>query len=151
MSARCQIEHLSKPSLIICYSRVYFRCDLKAVLTTMVDLSHRIHKSNRPLLLFTQVCFAISLPVAYVLSSYFQRGRFDQFFLNDAVDTPPVPGDFYPGPLGVHTFGDFLQPLWQSRLTPLPILLGIPHIYLGLTESFGYSVGFHIGPLFCFF
>lgn len=90
----------------------------------MVDLSHRIHKSNRPLLLFTQVCFAISLPLAYVLSSYFQRGRFDQFFLNDAVDTPPVPGDFYPGPLGVHTFGDFLQPLWQSRLTPSPYIAG---------------------------
>lgn len=62
--------------------------------------------------------------LVFLLSSFFQRGRFDQLFLFDAPDTPPVPSSFYSGPLGVHSFGDFLQPLWQSRLSPSPFITG---------------------------
>lgn len=72
----------------------------------------------------TQLFFALGLFFSFVLAAYLQRGRFDQLFLFDAPDTPPVPGAFYPGPLGVHTFGDFLQPLWQSRLVPSPFITG---------------------------
>jgi hypothetical protein len=68
--------------------------------------------------------FISGLVLSWVFAAYLQRGRFDQLFLFDAPDTPPVPGSFYPGPLGVHTFGDFLQPLWQSRLTPSPFITG---------------------------
>jgi len=72
----------------------------------------------------TQLFFIVGFFLCFVLAAYLQRGRFDQLFLFDAPDTPPVPGAFYPGPLGVHTFGDFLQPLWQSRLAPSPFITG---------------------------
>ena len=80
------------------------------------------------LLVFQLILNSVSFIAAYVLSSYFQRGRFDQLFLNDAIDIPPVPESFYPGPLGVHTFSDFLQPLWQSHLSPSP--------YIGKNSSY---------------
>ena len=72
----------------------------------------------------TQLFFIAGFFSCFLLAAYLQRGRFDQLFLFDAPDTPPVPGAFYPGPLGVHTFGDFLQPLWQSRLAPSPFITG---------------------------
>jgi len=72
----------------------------------------------------TQLFVSCGFFISFIVAAYLQRGRFDQLFLFDAPDTPPVPGAFYPGPLGVHTFGDFLQPLWQSRLTPSPFITG---------------------------
>ena len=79
---------------------------------------------ERKLRELTQLFFIAGFFSCFLLAAYLQRGRFDQLFLFDAPDTPPVPGAFYPGPLGVHTFGDFLQPLWQSRLAPSPFITG---------------------------
>lgn len=81
-------------------------------------------KNRDSLVSFVNSGFVLGFLIALVLSSYLQRGRFDQLFLFDAPDTPPVPGAFYPGPLGVHSFGDFLQPLWQARLSPSPFIAG---------------------------
>jgi hypothetical protein len=89
-----------------------------------MNRSTDLRLQNNSLRVLTPSFFAFGLLVCFLFASYLQRGRFDQLFLFDAPDTPPVPGDFYPGPLGVHTFGDFLQPLWQSRLSPSPFISG---------------------------
>ena len=61
--------------------------------------------------------FLVGFVVIYIGSSYLQRSSFENLFSFYGSDAPgQLPNVLIPKPFGVHFFGDFLLPQWQSRL-----------------------------------
>ena len=64
---------------------------------------------------FTVAFFAI-----FIAGSYFGRGSIEHLLSFMGNDTPgSFPGSVFPKPIGVHYFGDYLLPRWQS-IRPSP-------------------------------
>lgn len=81
-----------------------------------------MHKNSRINLLrqygaFVGVCFVIGAILTFVIASYLNRGSIQQIFSFIGNDSPAGYVDSVkPKPLGVHYFGDFLLPRWQSQM-----------------------------------
>jgi hypothetical protein len=89
----------------------------------MEDLTSPTTSKRRPSdarILATQisVCFAIGFAAIYIVSSYLQRSTFENLLSFYGPDGPGMyPNAPLPNPFGVHFFGDFLLPQWQSILS----------------------------------
>jgi hypothetical protein len=69
------------------------------------------------LVALTSICFFISLLAAIVFASYFNKGTIQNVFSYVGADGPAgYANSVKPKELGVHLFGDYLLPRWQSDL-----------------------------------
>ena len=63
------------------------------------------------------LCFIVGVTLCFVVSSYLNKGLFEHFISYLGSDGPAgYANSVVPPRLGVHTFGDFLLPRWQSNL-----------------------------------
>jgi len=69
---------------------------------------------------FVVFVFTVSFFAIFIAGSYFGRGSIEHLLSFIGNDTPgSFPGSVFPKPIGVHYFGDFLLPRWQSiRASP---------------------------------
>jgi hypothetical protein len=87
------------------------------------DFLHSTELDTRPeeaRILSAQISllFFIFFVLIYVCSSYLQRSTFENLLSFYGPDGPGLyPNVVLPKPYGVHFFGDFLLPQWQSRLS----------------------------------
>jgi hypothetical protein len=84
-----------------------------------VKKQSKIEQSNASQRLNTQISlmFFIGFVMLYIGSSYLQRSTLENLFSFYGSDGPGLlPNVVLPKPFGVHFFGDFLLPQWQSRL-----------------------------------
>lgn len=66
---------------------------------------------------FVGVCFVTGAILTFVIASYLNRGSIQQIFSFIGNDSPAGYVDSVrPKPIGVHYFGDYLLPRWQSRM-----------------------------------
>jgi hypothetical protein len=64
------------------------------------------------------VCFAIGAIASFVIAAYLDHGSIQQFMSFVGNDSPSGYVDSVkPNPLGVHYFGDYLLPRWQSEMS----------------------------------
>lgn len=64
------------------------------------------------------VCFIVGISLCFVISSYLNKGLFEHFISYLGSDGPAgYANSVVPPRLGVHTFGDYLLPRWQSNLS----------------------------------
>jgi hypothetical protein len=83
--------------------------------------------STRILATQISIGFAIGFTAIYIVSSYLQRSTFENLLSFYGPDGPAMyPNAPLPNPFGVHFFGDFLLPQWQSTLDD-------PWVYKDLT------------------
>ena len=69
------------------------------------------------LVALTSICFFVSLLAAIVFASYFNNGTIQNVFSYVGADGPAgYANSVKPKELGVHLFGDYLLPRWQSDL-----------------------------------
>jgi len=79
--------------------------------------SDRKRRVRRELTLFVSLCFIVGVIFCFVISSYLNKGLFEQFISFLGSDGPAgYANSIVPRRLGVHTFGDYLLPRWQSNL-----------------------------------
>jgi len=63
------------------------------------------------------LCFIVGITMCFVVSSYLNKGLFEHFVSYLGSDGPSgYANSVVPKRLGVHLFGDFLLPRWQSNL-----------------------------------
>ena len=73
---------------------------------------------RQELALTISVCFIVGVTLCFVVSSYLNKGPFEHFVSYLGSDGPVGYADSVnPNRLGVHTFGDYLLPRWQSNLS----------------------------------
>jgi hypothetical protein len=73
---------------------------------------------RQELALIISVCFIAGVTLCFVVSSYLNKGPFEHFISYLGSDGPVGYADSVnPNRLGVHTFGDYLLPRWQSNLS----------------------------------
>ena len=73
---------------------------------------------RQELALTISVCFIAGVTLCFVVSSYLNKGPFEHFVSYLGSDGPVGYADSVnPNRLGVHTFGDYLLPRWQSNLS----------------------------------
>jgi hypothetical protein len=64
------------------------------------------------------IMFAIGAALSFIVASYLARGSIQLFFSYHGADgTTGYASSISPSPLGVHYFGDYLLPRWQSELS----------------------------------
>lgn len=67
---------------------------------------------------FVGLCFVVGAVLSFVIASYLNRGSIQHFFSFSGPDGPlGYATSVNPDRFGVHTFGDFLLPRWQSELS----------------------------------
>ena len=72
---------------------------------------------RQELTLTISVCFIVGITLCFVVSSYLNKGLFEHFVSYLGSDGPSgYANSVVPKRLGVHLFGDFLLPRWQSNL-----------------------------------
>ena len=72
---------------------------------------------RQELALVISVCFIVGVTLCFVISSYLNKGLFEHFISYLGSDGPAgYANSVVPPRLGVHTFGDYLLPRWQSNL-----------------------------------
>lgn len=73
---------------------------------------------RQELALAISVCFIVGVTLCFVVSSYLNKGLFEHFISYLGSDGPAgYANSVVPPRLGVHTFGDYLLPRWQSNLS----------------------------------
>lgn len=83
-----------------------------------LDKSTKTTSDARILATQISVCFAIGFAAIYIVSAYLQRSTFENLLSFYGPDGPGMyPNAPLPKPFGVHFFGDFLLPQWQSTLS----------------------------------
>ena len=85
----------------------------------MTDRNPPKRKSTDAQILAAQISllFLVGFVVIYIASSYLQRSPFENLLSFYGSDVPGMyPNAALPKPYGVHFFGDFLLPQWQSNL-----------------------------------
>lgn len=76
------------------------------------------HQIRQELALTISVCFIVGSTLCFIVSSYLNKGLFENFVSYLGSDGPSgYANSINPKRLGVHTFGDFLLPRWQSNLS----------------------------------
>lgn len=75
------------------------------------------HQIRQELALAISVCFIVGVASCFVVSSYMNKGLFEHFISYLGSDGPAgYANSVVPPRFGVHTFGDYLLPRWQSNL-----------------------------------
>lgn len=73
---------------------------------------------RQELALTISVCFIVGVTLCFVISSYLNKDLFEHFISYLGSDGPAgYANSVVPPRLGVHTFGDYLLPRWQSNLS----------------------------------
>ena len=73
---------------------------------------------RRELAAFIGIFFIIGSAIAFLTASYLSKGSIQYFFSFHGSDGPAAyPNSVVPTRMGVHLFGDYLLPRWQSRLS----------------------------------
>ena len=87
-------------------------------LTSMNNTAQSKNKQIRQELTLTiSACFIVGITMCFIVSSYLNRGLFEHFISYLGSDGPVgYANSVNPRRLGVHTFGDYLLPRWQSNL-----------------------------------
>ena len=82
---------------------------------TLQDEKQKQQSNVDQLSTIVALVFTVSFFIIFIAGSYFGRGSIEHLLSFIGNDTPgSFPGSVFPKPIGVHYFGDFLLPRWQS-------------------------------------